>query len=93
MRVPKELAEKAEKYEKLKAEIDKLYEELKEFADENGFEDFWVDDFGISQEPEGEEQLDGEYYDQYMNGEDSGDGVYYYPIEESTQYMWVKYSF
>lgn len=36
---------------------------------------------------------DGEYCDQWMRGEDSGDGIYYYPIEGSTQYFWVAYSF
>ena len=35
----------------------------------------------------------GEYCDQWMRGEDSGDGIYYYPIEGSTQYFWVAYSF
>ena len=50
--------------------------------------------FGISQEPSGEEQSDGEYCDQWIRGEDySGDGTYYYPIEGSTQYFWVSYSF
>lgn len=45
MKVPKEIASKAERYEELKKEIDTLYEELEEFANENGFEDFldkWV---------------------------------------------------
>lgn len=84
---------KAERYKELKKEIDKLYEELEEFANENGFEDFWIDGFGVSQEPNGEEQTDGEYCDQWMRGEDSGDGIYYYPIEGSTQYFWVAYSF
>lgn len=89
----KELHHKAERYKELKKEIDKLYEELEEFANENGFEDFWIDGFGVSQEPNGEEQTDGEYCDQWMRGEDSGDGIYYYPIEGSTQYFWVAYSF
>ena len=40
MKVPKEIASKAEKYEELKKEINKLYEELEEFANENGFADF-----------------------------------------------------
>lgn len=39
------------------------------------------------------EQTNGEYCDQWMRGEDSGDGTYYYPIEGSTQYFWVEYSF
>ena len=60
---------------------------MEEFANENGFEDFWIDGFGVSQEPNGEEQTDGEYCDQWMRGEDSGDGIYYYPIEGSTQYF------
>lgn len=93
MRVPKEVATKAERYEQLKSEIDNLYEELEEFANENGFEDFWINGFGVSQEPEGDEQSNGEYCDQWMHGEDSGNGKYYYPIEGSTQYFWVAYSF
>ena len=60
MKAPKEIASKAERYKELKKEIDKLYEELEEFANENGFEDFWIDGFGVSQEPNGEEQTDGE---------------------------------
>ena len=78
MKAPKEIASKAERYKELKKEIDKLYEELEEFANENGFEDFWIDGFGVSQEPNGEEQTDGEYCDQWMRGEDSGDGIYSY---------------
>lgn len=93
MKVSKEIANKAERYETLSKEIDELYEKLKEFANEHGFEDFWIEGFGISKEPSGEEQLDGEYCDQWMRGEDSGDGTYYYPIEGSTQYFWVSYSF
>lgn len=93
MKVPKEIASKAERYEELKKEIDKLYEDLEEFADEHGFEDVWVNGFGVSQEPKGEEQSDGECCDQWMRGEDSGYGTYYYPIEESTQYFWIAYSF
>lgn len=91
--VPKEIAAKAEEYEKLKNRIDMLYEELEKWANENGFEDFWVEGFGVSQEPCGDEQSNGEYCDQWMNGEDSGSGTYYYPIEGSTQYLWIKYSF
>lgn len=93
MKVPKEIASKAERYEKLKKEIDTLYEELEEYANENGFEDLEVEGFGVSQEPDGEEQSNGEYCDQWTRGEDYGDGIYYYPIEGSTKYFWVGYSF
>lgn len=93
MKVPKEIASKAERYEELKKEIDKLYEELEEFANENGFENFSVEDFGISQDPVGEEQPNGEYCDEEMQEVDSGIGMHYFPIEGSTQYFWVAYSF
>lgn len=93
MKAPKEIASKAERYEELKKEIDTLYEELEEFANANGFEDFWINGFGVSQEPNGEEQFNGEYCDHWMRGEDSGDGIYYYPIEGSTQYFWIAYAF
>lgn len=87
MRVPKEIAEKADEYERLKRREEQLCEELTAWACENGFEDLYVDGFGVSQEPEGEEQVDGEYCDQAT----SGDGTYYFPIEDSTEYMWIKY--
>ena len=93
MLIPKEIAEKAERFEKIKKELDALFEELEEWANENGFEDTLICGFGRSQEPEGEEQTDGEYCDQTMRGEDSGSGIYYYPIEGSTEYMWVEYEF
>ena len=53
----------------------------------------WVNDFGIAQEPVGEEQEDGEYCNQTMAGEDTGYGDYYYPIEGKSQYMRIGYSF
>lgn len=93
MRVSKEIAEKADEYERLKKQEEQIYEELIAWVNENGFEDFCVEGFGVAQEPAGEEQTDGEYCDQTMHGEDTGDGIYYYPIEGSTQYMWVGYSF
>ena len=47
----------------------------------------------FQKEVHGEEQSDGEWCDQIMIWEDSGDGTYYYPIEGSNMYMYVKYSF
>lgn len=93
MRVSKEIAEKAEEYEKAKKREEELYEELNDWAIKNRYEDFRVEGFGVAQEPEGEEQPDGEYCGLTIYGEDSGDGVIYYPIEDSTQYMWVAYCF
>lgn len=70
-----------------------IYEELESWASENGFDGMWVNDFGIAQEPVGEEQEDGEYCNQTMAGEDTGYGDYYYPIEGKSQYMRIGYSF
>lgn len=94
MVVPKELFEKAERYEKLKAETDDLYKELEEWANENGMYDIYVYSFGTAKVPEGSKQTDdGEYCDRRMTGEDSGEGYYYYPVENSSRYMKVGYSF
>lgn len=95
MTVPKEIAIKANRYEMLKKEVGELYEQLESWASENGFEDMWINDFGIAQEPVGDEQGDGEYCDQTITGEDSGYGDYYYPVEGSSQaqYMRIGYSF
>ena len=96
MIISKGLAQKAERYETLKNEMDKLFEELEAWANENGFDGIMVTGFGICEEVSGEEQLDDEEYcDQTMCGEDSGYGTYYYPIEGdgSTMYMWITYCF
>ena len=93
MEVPKEIAEKATRYEKLSNEANELFEELESWANENGFEDLLVTGFGISQKPTGKSQSDGEYCDQVMYDEDSGNGNYYYPVEGSSKYMRVEYSF
>lgn len=93
MTVSKEIAEKAARYEKLMNEANELFEELDEWAIENGFDGFRVNSFGISNEASGEEQLDGEWCDQTIKWEDSGDGTYYYPVEGSEMYMYVEYSF
>ena len=63
MTVPKEIAIKANRYEMLKKEVDELYEELESWASENGFDGMWVNDFGIAQEPVGEEQKAAEEKD------------------------------
>lgn len=62
-------------------------------ANENGFDYIYAHSFGVSKEVHGEEQSDGEWCDQIMIYEDSGNGTYYYPIEGSNMYMYVKYSF
>lgn len=91
MKVSKEIAKKAAEYEEAKKKADKLYEELEAWSNENGFEDFYINDFGIVEEPEGEEQKEGEYCDQWRHGEDWYTGTYYYPIEGSDKYVAYTY--
>ena len=62
------------------------------WADKNGFEHIWADDFGISEAPKGKKQFDGGYCDQFVPGEDYSVANYYYPIEGSSQYIRVGYS-
>ena len=45
MKVSKEIAKKAAEYEEAKKKADKLYEELEAWSNENGFEDFYINDF------------------------------------------------
>jgi len=93
MKIPKAIAEKANKYEELRNEVDALFEELQEWFSKNtDMDDCYLYEFGVSQEPDGEEQLEGEYCDQCQRGEDSFDATYYWQIEDSTQYAWVNYS-
>lgn len=70
MTVSKEIAEKAARYEKLVNEANELFEELDEWANENGFDGIYAHSFGVSKEVHGEEQSDGEWCDQIMIWED-----------------------
>ena len=82
MKASKEIAKKAAEYQKLKGKVDDLYEELQEWAAERDFEDFYIHGFGVVSER-----------DQVMLGEDYGSGTYYIPIEGSSEYLFVTYSF
>ena len=77
MKASKEIAKKAAEYQKLKGKVDDLYEELQEWAAERDFDN----------------QSNGCYCDQVMLGEDYGSGTYYIPIEGSSEYLFVTYSF
>ncbi len=91
MKVSKEIADKVEKYQKLKSETDKLYEELREFFEEEHEIEGFCDPF-ITDEPQGVRQsADGEFCDQTILGEDWYRGEYYYPIENSDKYVGCHY--
>lgn len=91
MKVTKELANKAKKYEDLKRELNELSKELRVFAENNtySFEDLEIEDFGVAEEPKGEEIDKGVYCEQIGTNK----GRYYYIVEESSMYLWVEYSY
>lgn len=90
MKVSKEIAEKVEQYEALQNEANKLYKEIAEyFTEECGAEGFG-EPF-ITDVPEGEEQVDGEYCDQVTMGEDWYHGTYYHQIEGTDKYVGYSY--
>ena len=93
MTIKKEIAKKVERLNKIEAEAEKLRAELhKELG--AYFDGCYINGYYIADEPSGDEQGDGEYCNQYRGySEDSGDGVYYYPIEHSKKYLAVQYDF
>lgn len=93
MRIPKELADKFKQYRILKDQTDKLFEELESWLNDNaGMADCGMYDFGASQKPSGTLQTDGEYCEEHRIGEDSCDGIYYWPVDSCDWYAWSKYS-
>ncbi len=90
MKISKKIAEKVKRYQKLKAETDKLFRELNNFFEEKqGDEGVW--DFFITNKPQGVKQFNGEYCDQTTLGEDWYRGVYYHPIKNSDNYVGCRF--
>lgn len=93
MTITQEIAEKANEYAKAEKLANILFEELSQwFSANTHMDDCSPDGFGITDEPNGTAQGNGEYCDQYNYGEDSFHGTYYWPIEGSSRYVWVSYS-
>ena len=95
MKAPKNIVECVERYEKLKAEAEKIEKEMgecrKTFMEWEGDTGVYVGDLFIADEPCGNEQNGGEYCDQWCHGEDWYTGTYYYPIEGSDKYVAYTY--
>lgn len=93
MKVSKEIANKVIRLNKLKKEVEAIREELLEFF--GGYMDgVYIYDFFVKDEPAGKSQGEGEYCVQWAGySEDSGDGIYYYPIEGSKKYVAISYEF
>ena len=97
MAVSKEIAAKVRKYEALQQEANKLYEEIEEaFRSEElmGEESSFISGFGTTTDiPSGAVgNDDGEYDYVTSRFEDSCWGNYYFPIENSDEYIVVSYS-
>lgn len=94
MQIPKDIAEKMERFSKAQDEANKLYEELETWFSENtDANDVYITDFGIAEKPEGEYQGDDEWCDQTMHGEDTGCGIYYHKIAGDTKFAYYGYGF
>lgn len=93
MTVSKETATKVEQLLQLEKEANNIREELlAEFGEY--FDGCYIEGFFVSDWSVGEDQGEGEYCDQWTGySEDSGSGVYYYPIEGSNKYLAVNYCF
>ena len=93
MNVSKETMKKVKRLEKIQAEAEQIRAELhEEFAPY--FDGCYIEDYRIEDEPHGDHQQDGEYCNQWTGYScDTGDGVYYYPIEKSKKYTAISYSF
>lgn len=92
MKVPKEIANKVERYEAVQKEADSLYEEISHWFNENTCAtDCYFGRPFIADKPTGDDKGDDEYCDQHMLGEDWYSGNYYHKIEDSDK--WVGYSY
>lgn len=92
MKCSKEIAEKVKKYQELQNEASKLYEEIKDYFEENLGADGFCTPF-ITDKPTGVLQDCGdEYCDQRCVAEDWYEGEYYHKIEGSDKYVGYSYS-
>ena len=94
MKVTKELADKIRMFNKLQNQTNSLFEEITEelirVSPVNA--DVCITGFDVYSEPAGEDQGDGEYCDQYSGFiEDDYNGTYFYPIEDSDEYVGMSY--
>lgn len=93
MKVEQDVLKLIKKLNEHEAEVQRLRQALyNKFRD--AFDGVYIDDFFIVDEPEGDEQDDGEWCDQYTGFEcDTGSGTYYYAVEGSKKYIAITYSF
>lgn len=93
MKIRNEIMTKVNRLKEIQAEEEQICSELvAEFK--SSFDGCYIEDFSIVDEPSGEDDGDGQYCDQWTGYfPDSGSGTYYYPIENSTKYLAISYTF
>lgn len=90
MKIPMEIADKVELYQRLSKQAEALHKEVVNWlVDETDAEG--IGEIYITDRPTGRLQSDDEYCDQTCHGEDWYTGNYYHQIEGSNKY--VGYSF
>lgn len=97
-KIPAEIVEKMKQANLLMAEIDRWMDENLNLEGSPHNHRDWdgnynhPDHYEFTDEPQGEEQNDGEYCDQWIIGEscDSCEGFYYYPTETG-EYFYFHY--
>ncbi len=92
--ISKEVADKVRRYQRLKREANRLYEELQDYFEEE-LDGCCVTDFSISGKPdECFSQGDGEYIAESASSlNDTGEGICYKPIKGSKKYVAIDYCF
>lgn len=93
MKIPKEYAEKVKRYLELKAESEKLFEEVVAWLTEHSADGVYVDELFLTDTPTGDLQEDDEYCDQWTGYcEDDFHGNYYHQVEGSEEYVGFHYT-
>lgn len=88
--VPKYIADKVRKLQKVIAEGNRLEDELSEYFSDL-MDGTYMTGFSYVDEPRGSEQNDGEYVDQHRGyAEDDFYGTYYYPTKDGG-YICISY--
>lgn len=96
MAVSKEIAEKVKRFEKLSSEANELYSELQGLFNSDDYlgDMVLIGGVSISGNPANiaEPTEDGEYNQIITRYEDSVDGCYFVPVEDSDEFIAVNYS-
>lgn len=96
MSVPKEIAEKVKRYQQLETEASKLYDELEVIFNSDDFlgDMVAINNVSLSDNPANiaEPTENGEFNQIITRYEDSVDGCYFVPVEDSDEFIAVRYS-